>query len=149
MIKYQLEREGNTMKESKIITDDLKEIAQQYPIYSQDGKEGNAVAWLKLELTGIGVTYYITEAERNGEYEGRENWDLFGVSNNGGKFRYDYFCLGELEELETLTTVGGVKITRVEGWKPSKLADITEVAKDLKTLWELMDNETINTTEHL
>ena len=122
------------MEKSRIINDELRQQAAQFPLYSQDDKQGDAVAWLKLIITGTPATYYILEAAQAGEYEGRENWELYGVCNMGGAFRYGYFCLGELE---ALAMYGGmVHVERVEDFTPCALSAIPEVVADLTEIWE-------------
>ena len=122
------------MEKSRIINDELRQQAAQFPLYSQDDKQGDAVAWLKLIITGTPATYYILEAAPNGEYDGRENWELYGVCNMGGAFRYGYFCLGELEALEMYG--GLVHVERVEDFEAVALSAIPEVVADLTEIWE-------------
>ena len=122
------------MEKSRIINDELRQQAAQFPLYSQDDKQGDAVAWLKLIITGTPATYYILEAAPNGEYDGRENWELYGVCNMGGAFRYGYFCLGELEALQMYG--GLVHVERVEDFEAVALSAIPEVVADLTEIWE-------------
>ena len=110
------------------------EYAAKYPMYSQDNKQGDALTWLKLIITGTDATYYILEAEQYGEYEGRENWQLYGVCNMGGSFRYGYFCLGELE---ALNMYGGlVHVEAVQDFEPCALSSLPEVVADLSDIWK-------------
>ena len=122
------------MEKSRIINDELRQQAAQFPLYSQDDKQGDAVAWLKLIITGTPATYYILEAAPNGEYDGHENWELYGVCNMGGAYRYGYFCLGELEALQMYG--GLVHVERVEDFEPCKLSALPEVVADLTEIWE-------------
>ena len=127
------------MVKSNIITGKVRDIAEQYPLYSQDNKQGDALAWCKIIITGTNATYYILEGKPYGEYEGRENWELYGVCNMGGAFRYGYYCLGELE---ALNMYGGlVHAERVEDFTPCALSAIPEVVADLSELWERAKNK--------
>lgn len=123
------------MERSKILTDDAREQLSKYPLYTQDGKGGEAVAVLRLFLTGTAAVFYITEGQPCGEYEGRENWELFGVSNleRGEGWRYDYFSLGELESLNLYD--GLVHLERDTKFTPRPLRDIPELVADLSELW--------------
>lgn len=103
------------MVKSNIITGKVREIAEQYPLYSQDNKQGDALAWCKIIITGTNATYYILEGKPYGEYEGRENWELYGVCNMYG---------------------GLVHAERVEDFQPCALSAIPEVVADLSELWE-------------
>ena len=46
----------------EILTPKDREALSKYPLYSQDGKQGEAVAVVRLFITGTAATYYITEA---------------------------------------------------------------------------------------
>lgn len=77
----------------EILTPKDREALSKYPLYSQDGKQGEAVAVVRLFITGTAATYYITEANLT-------TGELFGVSNLEREgFRYGYFYLPELEDL--------------------------------------------------
>lgn len=124
------------MKQSKILTPALREEFEKFPIYSQDGKKGEAVALCRLFVTGTAATFYILEGAPCGEYEGRENWELFGVSNmeQGEGWTYGYYSLGELE---SLNLYGGlVHLERDEHFTAKPLREIREVAADLSELWK-------------
>jgi len=124
------------MEQSKILTPALREEFKKYPLYSQDGKGGEAVAVCRLFITGTAATFYILEGEPYGEYDGRENWELFGVSNmeQGEGFRYDYFSLAELEGLNLYG--GLVHLERDEHFTAKPLREIREVVPSLSELWK-------------
>ena len=130
------------MEQSKILTPALREEFKKYPIYSQDGKKGEAVALCRLFITGTGATFYIIEGEPAGEYEGRENWELFGVSNmeQGEGFRYDYFSLAELENLNLCH--GLVHVERDEHFTACPLREIAEVVPSLSEIWNFDAKDT-------
>lgn len=124
------------MEQSKILTGAVRDELTKYPLRSQDGKGGDAVAVLRLFITGTGATFYILEGEPYGEYEGRENWELFGVSNmeRGEGWRYDYFSLAELEGLNLYG--GLVHLERDRHFTPRPLREIPEVVPSLTDLWK-------------
>ena len=128
------------MEKSKVLTGERRELLGRYPVYSQDGKRGDAVALFRLFLTGTGATFYILEGEPSGEYDGRENWELFGVSNmERDGWRYGYYSLAELEGLNLY---GGAVHLEADGdFKPTPLRDISEVAADLSPIWEQGDEQ--------
>lgn len=120
------------MEPSRIINGGVMATAETYPLCSQYGKGSAAVAWLKLRVTsftGPQIIYYVLEAERVGEFEGRENWLLFGVHNSRGEYVYDHFETGKLESLDKCG--GLVRVEVVEGFTPCALADLPEVAAAL------------------
>ena len=98
-----------------------------YPLYSQDGKKGEAVAVMRLFITGTAATFYITEGNP-------ETGELFGVSNMEREgWRLGYFYL---PELEALNMYGGlVHLEYDADFVPTKLKDIPEVADGLAYLW--------------
>ena len=57
---------------NKFITKQLKEVSQLYPPFSQDGKDDQAVAWLKLYHPRSRFTFYVTEY--NSETEDAYGW---------------------------------------------------------------------------
>lgn len=123
------------MIRSKTLTDAIRAELGKYPLYSQDGKGGDAVAVCRLFLTGTAAAFYITEGQPNGEYEGHENWELFGVSNleRGEGWRYDYFSLAELDGLNLYD--GLVHLENDATFTPRPLRDIPELVADLADLW--------------
>lgn len=123
------------MEQSKILTKARRELLSKYPVYSQDGKRGDAVAVLRLFITGTSATFYILEGEPAGEYDGRENWELFGVSNmEADGWSYGYYSLAEMEGI---SLYGGlVHLEADEHYKPTRLRDIAEVVPDLSPIWK-------------
>ncbi len=91
----------------KLLTKELEEIFEKYPIGSQDGLGGNAIVIAKFfNPTGIG-TWLITEAEKteDGDYE------MFGYCHLGDD---DLAELGyiKLSELEKIKLPFGLSIER-------------------------------------
>lgn len=127
-------------QESKILNTEARDLLSKRPLYSQDGKGGEAVAVLRLFLTGSAATSYILEGEPAGaDDQGREDWTLYGVSNLGEAdgFRYGYF---DLAELEGLNLYGGlVHLERDEYFKPTPLKGIAEVVPSLSEFWNHAD----------
>ena len=123
------------MEQSKILTKARRELLSKYPIYSQDGKRGDAVAVLRLFITGTSATFYILEGEPAGEYDGRENWELFGVSNmEADGWSYGYYSLAEMEGISLYS--GLVHLEADAQFKPKRLRDIAEVVPDLSPIWK-------------
>ena len=124
------------MARQTIITPDVRALLEQYPFYSQDGKRGEAVAVLRLFITGTAGVFYILEGQ---PYEGEngETWELYGLSNleQGEGFRYDYFNLSELESLDLYG--GLVHVERDESFTPRKLSEIAEVVASCSGIWQV------------
>ena len=87
-----------------LLTDEIKELFKQYPLYSQDGKGMDSVVLVKyFNPCGAG-TWLITEAEEqeNGD------WLLFGYCHI---FCWEFGYL-LLSELQNLKLPFGLKIER-------------------------------------
>lgn len=111
-----------------LLTNKQREALAGYPLYSQDGKKGEAVAAVRIFITGTSATFYITEANLS-------TGELFGVSNmEQSGWTYGYYSL---EELASLNLHGGqVHAEADEHFTPAKLKDIPELAEGLAWLWE-------------
>lgn len=113
----------------ELLNDQHRKVLKQYPLYSQDGKKGEAVAIMRMFVTGTPATFYITEANL-------ESGELFGVSNmeQGDGWVYGYFSLDELESIDMYS---GTAHTEVDAYfTPTKLKDIPELAEGLAWLWK-------------
>lgn len=82
----------------KLLTKELKEIFKKYPLYSQDGKGGDAVVIAKFfNPCGVG-DWFITEGDEmdNGD------WELFGYCHLGDDDNAElgYVLLSQLEEIK-------------------------------------------------
>ena len=134
------EKRTANAKQSKVLNAEARDLLSKYPLYTQDGKGGEAVAVLRLFLTGSAATFYVLEGEPAGtNTKGREDWTLYGVSNMGEAegFRYGYFGLAELEELNLYG--GLVHLERDEYFDPTPLKDIAEVVPSLSQYWNNAD----------
>ena len=78
-----------------LLTDDIKELFKQYPLYSQDGKGMDSEVLVKyFNPCGAG-TWLITEAELQDD----GNWLLFGYSHICC-WEWGYVSLKELQDLK-------------------------------------------------
>ncbi|MCR4765464.1 MAG: DUF2958 domain-containing protein [Bacteroidaceae bacterium] len=118
------------MKNQLLSDSEINELVTKYPLYSQDGKGGNAIALYRFYLGG--ASWYVLEGSEE-IINGKKNISLFGLVN-----MYDielgYFSLNEMEELETnlkivnedgnlLYTIPA-KIERDRSFKPTQLKDL-------------------------
>lgn len=97
----------------KLITKQIEEQLNKYPLYSQDGKGGDAVVICKFFLPISSWTWYVTE----GEKQGNGDWIFFGIVVNDYGKEYSYFTLRELENIK-------FPVERDIHFKPTKLKDI-------------------------
>lgn len=73
----------------KLITAAIKNAAKKFPLYSQDGKKGNAVVLARFFTPASNLTWYMTEFDP-------ESGDGFGVVV-GHETEYGYFNLNEMQ----------------------------------------------------
>lgn len=106
------------LKDSRLIPQEEQErLLKEYPLYSQDGKKGEAIAVLRLWLAS--ATYYVLEV---GDLEG--DMELFIIYDDGHTTEYGYQLLSELEEASV-----DVPLYRAEGMEPFTLNVKTEREK--------------------
>ena len=93
-----------------------QEIRKKLPaLYAQDGKSGDAVAYLKLFTPDSGWTWYITEGSQQDE-----DFLMFGLVD-GLEKELGYVSL---KELESVKGPMGLPIERDRFWKPKTLREI-------------------------
>jgi hypothetical protein len=82
------------------------------PLYSQDGKGGEAIAYVKFFTPDSSFTWYALE------FDGSDRF--FGLVDGQAK-ELGYFSLSELE---TVRGPLGLSVERDLYWKPKKLSEI-------------------------
>lgn len=79
----------------KLITAAIKNAAKKFPLYSQDGKKGQAVVLARFFTPASNLTWYMTELNT-------ETGEAFGVVV-GYETEYGYFNVNELQCLKMTT----------------------------------------------
>jgi hypothetical protein len=99
-----------------------KEIREQLPpLYSQDGKGGKAVVYVKYFTPSSSWTWFATEGESVLDESGKEvDFKFFGLVE-GHEKELGYFVLSELEEVRGPL---GLPIERDLHFKPKTLEEI-------------------------
>jgi hypothetical protein len=99
-----------------------KEIREQLPpLYSQDGKGGKAVVYVKFFTPSSSWNWFATEGEPVLDESGKEvDFKFFGLVEGHDK-ELGYFMLGELEEVRGPL---GMPIERDLYFKPKTLAEV-------------------------
>lgn len=99
----------------KLITKQIEKAFAKHPLYSQDGKGYEATAIAKFFLPCSAWTWYITEAEKQGD-----DWLFFGLVINGhGEKELGYFTLSQLEEIRVW---GCIKVERDRSFEATPLS---------------------------
>lgn len=119
VVKADKRAANNKIRGMKLLT---KEIRKKLPpLYSQDGKGGKAIAYLKLFTPDSSFTWYITEGSPIKDDSGKEVDFHFFALVDGHFKELGYVALSELE-----STRGpmGLPIERELYWQPKTLEEI-------------------------
>jgi len=110
VVKADKRAANNKIRGMKLLTKELRKKLP--PLYSQDGKGGKAIAYVKFFTPDSGFTFWATE------YDGEDTF--FGLVD--GHFKeLGYFSLSELESVNGPM---GLPIERDLYWKPKTLEEI-------------------------
>jgi len=119
---------NNKIRGMKLLT---KEIRKKLPpLYSQDGKGGKAVVYVKYFTPSSSWTWFATEGEPVLDESGKEvDFRFFGLVDGHDK-ELGYFVLSELEEVQGPM---GLPIERDLYFKPKTLEEIApEMFREVK-----------------
>ena len=101
----------------RLMTPQLEEALEGYPLYSQDGKGKEAVCRAIFALGA--VRWFILEGEKEGN-----DTILYGIVVGLAEDEYGYISLNELSEVEldlTAQGLGKLQVRQQENFTPSKL----------------------------
>jgi Protein of unknown function (DUF2958) len=109
---------NNKIRGMKLLTQEIRKKLP--PLYTQDGKGGKAVAYLKLFTPDSEWTWHLTEGSPIME-DGREvDFQFFGLVE--GQFKELGYVM--LSELETVHGPMGLPVERDLYWEPKTLEEI-------------------------
>ena len=119
VVKADKRAANNKIRGMKLLTEEIRRKLP--PLYSQDGKGGKAIAYLKLFTPDSGFTWWITEGSPTKDDLGTEvDFQFFGLVE--GQFKeLGYVCLSELESVNGPM---GLPIERDLYWQPKTLEEI-------------------------
>jgi len=110
---------NNRIRGMKLLTEEIRKKLP--PLYSQDGKGGKGIAYLKLFTPDSGFSWWITEGSPIKDESGAEiDFHLFGLVQGQCK-ELGYVSLKELEEIRGPM---GLPIERDLYWQPKTLEEI-------------------------
>ena len=110
---------NNRIRGMKLLTEEIRRKLP--PLYSQDGKGGKAVAYLKFFTPDSGFTWWITEGSPIRDENGKEvDFHFFGLVEAQIR-ELGYVSLSELENVHGPM---GLPIERDLYWKPKTLEEI-------------------------
>ncbi len=97
----------------KLITKQLEKELAKYPLYSQDGKKGEAMVICKFFLQGY--TWYVLEADKVDD-----DYEFYGIID-GQEREYGYFTLSQLESVRSQW---GLRVERDRSFKPTVVKNL-------------------------
>ncbi len=119
MVTADKQTANNKVRGMKLLTQEIRKKLP--PLYSQDGKGGQAVAYVKYFTPSSSWTWYATEGEPVLDESGQEvDFKFFGLVD-GHDRELGYFVLSELE---SVCGPMGLPIERDLWWRPKTLAEI-------------------------
>ena len=119
VVKADKRSANNKIRGMKLLTEEIRKKLP--PLYSQDGKGGKAIAYVKFFTPDSGFTFWATE------FDGEDTF--FGLVHGHCK-ELGYFSLSELEEVRGPM---GLPIERDLYWQPKTLEEIApEMFKEVK-----------------
>jgi len=120
VVKVDKRAANNKIRGMKLLTDEIRKKLP--PLYSQDGKGGKAVVYVKYFTPSSSWTWLATEGEPVLDESGKQEVDFkfFGLVE-GLEKELGYFLLSELEEVRGPM---GLPIERDLYWQPKMLEEI-------------------------
>jgi hypothetical protein len=110
---------NNKIRGMKLLTQEIRKKLP--PLYSQDGKGGKAVAWVKYFTPSSSWTWWAIEGGPITDDNGQEvDFQFFGLVDGHCK-ELGYFSLSELESVRGPM---GLPIERDLYWQPKTLEEI-------------------------
>jgi len=106
----------------RLLTPQLEEALQGYPLYSQDGKGKDAVCCAIFALCS--VRWFILEGETEGE-----DAILFGIVVGLAEDEYGYISLNELSEVSLDLTSQGLsklQVRQQQNFQPTPLRNLND-----------------------
>ena len=101
----------------KLMTKEIEKKLKKFPLYSQDGKEGEAEVVCKFFAPVGSWTWYVLEGDKREDGD----WEFFGIVDNEYGHEYGYFTLNELEEVRLPF---GLKIERDKYFECTRVKDL-------------------------
>ena len=78
----------------KLITKKIEEKLAAYPLYSQEGRNDDAVIICKFFTPDADWTWFVLEGERRGD-----DYEFYGIVKNSFGTEYGYFLMSDLMQV--------------------------------------------------
>lgn len=108
---------------NRLVTEEVQKALTAYPLYTQDGKQKNAVC---VCLYRIGnVRWYILEGQEEGN-----DFTFYGIVAGLYETEYGYISANELQDIKVNADCYGLGILTVEQDKSFKSCKLEEIKDD-------------------
>lgn len=111
-----------TAIKNRLVTTQLEQACENYPLYSQDGKKKDAQCIAVMNIAN--VKWYILE----GQHEGND-FTFYGIVTGLSATEYGYFSANEMADITIDASrygMGELKVQEATGFVPCKLSEIED-----------------------
>ena len=122
--------------ENRWITERVKELLCEYPLYSQDGKKKDAVCRCVFRIGNI--RWYILEGQEEGN-----DFTFYGIVLGLFENEYGYVSANEMQNISLDAQIGGLGKLRIGpdlDFEPTKLCEIkdAELQEFLSRMYDMV-----------
>lgn len=108
---------------NRLVTEEVQKALTDYPLYTQDGKQKNAVCVCLFRIGN--VRWYILEGQEEGN-----DFTFYGIVAGLCETEYGYISANELQEIKVNADCYGLGILTVEQDKSFKSCKLEEIKDD-------------------
>ena len=110
------------MMENRLVTERVKELLDEYPLYSQDGKKKDAICRCVFRIGA--VRWYILEGQEEGN-----DFTFYGIVLGLFENEYGYVSANEMQDITLAAHGNGLGRLRIEpdlDFEPTRLREIKD-----------------------
>ena len=111
-----------TVKQNRLVSNQLVEALKDYPLYSQDSKKKDAIC---ITVFCIGnIKWYILEGQKEGE-----DFTFYGIVVGLAATEYGYFSANEMADVTIDASrfgLGQLQVQEIDGFIPCRLSSIND-----------------------
>ena len=108
---------------NRLVTEEVQKALTAYPLYTQDGKQKNAVCVCLFRIGN--VRWYILEGQEEGN-----DFTFYGIVAGLYETEYGYISANELQDIKVNADCYGLGILTVEQDKSFKSCKLEEIKDD-------------------
>lgn len=111
-----------TAIKNRLVTTQLEQACENYPLYSQDGKKKDAQCIVVMNIAN--VKWYILEGQQEGN-----DFTFYGIVTGLSATEYGYFSANEMADITIDASrygLGQLQLEELEGFHPCRLSAIED-----------------------